>query len=234
MVGETQWFGNTMRTSYTKKGWSELRHAYGSAEDVPALLVRLNSDDKQVREDALGELFGSIWHQGTVYPATARALQELIALFRSPDCKDHESVIMLIASIADGDGFFHVHRRLDSLREDHERILAERGSSIAKEIQQEADYLKEIRDMSIEVLPLITPFLDSPEWCIRETVVGVFQRYAEHIPDVCIRLEQRLSVETNEDVKQRIYDALAEIKQAQQCAAHQRLSGRTVKNDPHD
>ena len=101
-----------MNNSYTDKEWSELTHAYGSAEDVPALLAQLNAADKQTREDAFSELFGNIWHQGTVYPATVKALSELITLLKSPDCKDRDSVTILVASIADGEGYYHVHSRL--------------------------------------------------------------------------------------------------------------------------
>jgi len=202
-----------MRTSFADKDWAELTHAYGSAEDVPALLVQLNSADEQTREDACSALFGNIWHQGTVYPATVKALRELIILFRSPDCVDRESVAILIASIADGDGFFHAHGQLDELRDVHENILSQQGSSIAMEIEKEAEYLRMIREMSLEVMPLLLPFLDSSNWYVRETVVGVFQRYFEHIPDAYARLEQRLSVEPSEDVRQRIEQALAGIKQ---------------------
>ena len=102
--------------------------------------------------------------------------------------------------------------------------MTDRGSSIAKEIEKEEDYLKVIREMSLEVLPLLEPLLESSDWCIRETVVGVFRRYAEHIPNACRRLEQRLSVETHEDVRERIEEALIEIKQAQQGAGCERPS----------
>ena len=207
-----------MSTFYTEREWSELTHAYGSAEDVPALLAQLNSPDEQAREAACSELFGNIWHQGTVYPATVKALPHLIALFRSPDCIDRNLVAILLASIADGDGYYHVHSRLESLRDSFEKSLAGRGSSIAKEIEKESDYLKVIREMSLEVLPLLEPFLDSPDWCTREAVVGALRRYAGHIPHICSRLQERLSVETHENVRHRIEEALAEIGQAHSAA----------------
>lgn len=52
--------------------WSTLHHAYGTAEDVPELLRQLQTADPDVRnEDSpLWQLFGNIWHQGTVYEAT--------------------------------------------------------------------------------------------------------------------------------------------------------------------
>ncbi|MEU5974801.1 HEAT repeat domain-containing protein [Streptomyces sp. NPDC047315] len=60
-------------------GWEELEHAYGEAEDVPAMLRGLVGDEGEASE-ALGELWGSIVHQGTVYEATAAAVPFLARL----------------------------------------------------------------------------------------------------------------------------------------------------------
>ncbi|MFF3748894.1 hypothetical protein ACFYYH_00305 [Streptomyces sp. NPDC002018] len=60
--------------------WAELEHAYGSAEDVPGLLRALASEDEEEAAEALGELYGSIFHQGSVYGATARAVPYLAGL----------------------------------------------------------------------------------------------------------------------------------------------------------
>jgi hypothetical protein len=54
--------------------WAGLTHAYGSAEDVPALIRSLVSPDADERSEALDGLFGSICHQGTVYSASAPAI----------------------------------------------------------------------------------------------------------------------------------------------------------------
>jgi hypothetical protein len=44
--------------------WHQLHHAYGLAEDVPELLRALSRSGEE-QEEALGKLFGNIWHQGT-------------------------------------------------------------------------------------------------------------------------------------------------------------------------
>jgi hypothetical protein len=54
--------------------WGGLTHAYGSAQDVPARLKALVAPDADVRSAALGQLFSSICHQGTVCPASAPAI----------------------------------------------------------------------------------------------------------------------------------------------------------------
>ncbi|WP_405817557.1 hypothetical protein OG241_23470 [Streptomyces sp. NBC_01390] len=60
--------------------WSRLRHAYGSAEDVPALLRDLASAVEETAAEAEQELWSSIVHQGTVYTATAVAVPFLARL----------------------------------------------------------------------------------------------------------------------------------------------------------
>jgi hypothetical protein len=62
--------------------WAELSQAYGSAEEVPVWLRQLTSDDEQVRQQAMGKLGSSIYHQGSLYPATAYAVPYLIALLQ--------------------------------------------------------------------------------------------------------------------------------------------------------
>lgn len=65
--------------------WSTLSHAYGPATDVPGLLRALSSPDHSVRRETVAELFGNIWHQGTVYSATAAAVPFLYDLLAAPD-----------------------------------------------------------------------------------------------------------------------------------------------------
>ncbi|MET7731368.1 hypothetical protein ABZT02_08350 [Streptomyces sp. NPDC005402] len=60
--------------------WSRLRHAYGSAQDVPGLLRDLASPVEETAAEAEQELWSSIVHQGTVYSATAAAVPFLAGL----------------------------------------------------------------------------------------------------------------------------------------------------------
>jgi hypothetical protein len=46
--------------------WKSLRHAYCSADDVPELIRALLSEVRSEREAAIHELFGNIYHQGTI------------------------------------------------------------------------------------------------------------------------------------------------------------------------
>jgi len=62
-------------------GWADLSHAYGSAGDVPALLRQAGSGG-DVAGEAISELYGRLFHQGTVCPATGAAVPFLVELAR--------------------------------------------------------------------------------------------------------------------------------------------------------
>ena len=88
--------------------WQHLHHAYGSAEDVPGLLRALTKSGKQ-QEDALGELFGNIWHQGTVYEASPYAVPFLVELAAEPSLTLRGEILGLIGALANGNSYLAVH-----------------------------------------------------------------------------------------------------------------------------
>jgi hypothetical protein len=82
--------------------WDKLSHAYGPASDVPALIRQLADGSKEVRDNALHELFGNIWHQGTIYEATSHAVPFLVELVTDRTIPDRGRVLYLLQSISEG------------------------------------------------------------------------------------------------------------------------------------
>ncbi|WP_157436126.1 hypothetical protein [Actinospica robiniae] len=81
--------------------WASLEHAYGLADDVPAVLRALASRDDEQAEAALDELHGSIWHQGSVYPATVPAVLFLAGIAASGAAGSRTAeVLQLLGRIA--------------------------------------------------------------------------------------------------------------------------------------
>jgi len=89
--------------------WERLTHAYGEAADIPGLIRALSSDDEEERREGLEGLFGTIWHQGTVYEATAPAVPFLIELLANPGVKGKDGILQLLACIAEGSSYVDVH-----------------------------------------------------------------------------------------------------------------------------
>jgi hypothetical protein len=91
--------------------WSKISHAYGPATDVPAQLRALAFGDEQERQRALHALHGNIWHQHTIYEATAVAVPFLVELVQN-QVPAQEEVLSLIALIATGSSYMKVHKSL--------------------------------------------------------------------------------------------------------------------------
>lgn len=109
--------------------WADLEHAYGSAADVPDLLRDLLSDDSSIREETLEILFSNIWHQGTVYEASAYAVPFFIELVSSDAVEMRNVIVSLLSALANGNSYTDVH-----VQEPEERETPGVQAAIAKEL----------------------------------------------------------------------------------------------------
>lgn len=93
--------------------WSSLSHAYGEASDVPELMRALvRGGTFKTDEDPIYQMYGNIWHQGTVYEATAYAVPFLIEIAESSECNRRDEVLHLLSCIYNGTSYLEVHRPL--------------------------------------------------------------------------------------------------------------------------
>lgn len=79
--------GRAAGTELSRVPWHELDHAYGTGvcgpsptHDVAASLRRLCDDDREAIGEGCHALYGNIYHQGTIYEATAYAVPFLAAI----------------------------------------------------------------------------------------------------------------------------------------------------------
>lgn len=78
--------------------WAALQDAYGSAEQIPALLERAASSGTD-QDELWDELWGRLCHQGTVYSASYAALPELAQLSAQHDPSGYVAALQLAAAI---------------------------------------------------------------------------------------------------------------------------------------
>ncbi|MEU9097957.1 hypothetical protein [Streptomyces sp. NPDC048361] len=64
--------------------WASLRHAYGSAEDIPGSLCCLVDEDPDARSEGLAVLDAAVLHQGSLYTVTAPAALFVAAVLDHP------------------------------------------------------------------------------------------------------------------------------------------------------
>lgn len=81
--------------------WHTLTHAYGRASEVPKDIRRLTSSKAKYRESALWQLFGSIYHQGTLYPATAAAAPFILRILANTSLPDRGQISEFLEALAE-------------------------------------------------------------------------------------------------------------------------------------
>lgn len=139
--------------------WSDLKHAYGSAADLPTLIRDLRSADKKVRDDAIYALHGNIWHQGTVYEATAYAVPFLVQLLVNGRPEIRADILMLLTEIADGRSYVDVHGSSEPDKETRLAREMEWVQAARSAVAAEANiYRKQLADGNEEVR-LLAAFL---------------------------------------------------------------------------
>jgi hypothetical protein len=180
--------------------WGSLTHAYGEATDVPPLLRSLLSSDPKERDRAVYDLFGNIWHQGTVYPATAAAVPFLYELLAAPDVPGKTDIAQLLACIADGVGYLEVHAVGDFGEPTWRKILGKDGKKLEDELVREHAEITSVRQAASKGLPQLIPYLKDNEPEMRRLVAVAVGNYPEHARLSLHSLAAAESSESDEEV----------------------------------
>jgi hypothetical protein len=124
--------------------WANLEHAYGEASDVPKLIRSLASKDEEERRNALWELYGNIFHQGTRYQATVYTIPFIFELIRDPNVPDKASLIKFTVDLALGypEAFLPKGPNVEDWAIDAEQLKEESESEDLDDF--DADWLKHI------------------------------------------------------------------------------------------
>lgn len=91
--GASTWFDPRMTD------WSQLSHAYGSAEDMPTLLGRIA---REPEPELWSDLWSALCHQGSVYSASFAALPWLADVAGSDDHEQAVNALTLAGAIMAG------------------------------------------------------------------------------------------------------------------------------------
>ncbi len=175
--------------------WSAVSHAHGAATDVPALLRAVMSDDPDHRDFGWQLLAETVWHQGTVYPASAMVVPFLYRLLETDGVPDQWEAAQLLACIADGHSYLAVHATTPESVAIHERISAEKGSSLADDLARELEDVAAARRAVGTRLDLLIPYLRDPKPFVRAMVATAIGHYPEVAAGLRPELEAILSEE---------------------------------------
>ncbi|MFC4063949.1 HEAT repeat domain-containing protein [Actinoplanes subglobosus] len=81
--------------------WAALDGAYGPCTEAPDILRGLASPDPDVVDEAMFEFGSSLWHQGTVYPATAEVVPFLVELAVTEGIHRRPDLLRILGELCD-------------------------------------------------------------------------------------------------------------------------------------
>jgi len=192
--------------------WQSLRHAFGDAAEVPRLIRELSSAERERRQTALKDLFACLFHQGSVYEATARAVPFLFEVLNDPTTPERNWLAFLLASIADGRGYLNRHTSLDEQR--WRRLLAERGTTLEAELQLEDEVVRAVRLAVGRNIEQLVPFLNDGQSEIRAAVARALGQYPARAAELLPQLEAAEARETADDARKALRLSLAKLRGA--------------------
>jgi HEAT repeat protein len=175
--------------------WSSLGHAYGAASDVPGLIRALTSERHEDRQEAWRILYSNIWHQGTVYQATAHAVPFLIELLAEPSVPDKEEIIFFLQALSTGNSYCDVHGRLDTFR--HERDKPE----FIRQRERELEWVRAAHRAVVEGMPVYVGLLDHPSTDVRLMLPYLLATCVERLAEVDAALTRAIEREADAGVK---------------------------------
>jgi hypothetical protein len=150
--------------------WKELTHAYGSAENVPALLRQLETAPAQsaYTDEPWYTLWSSLCHQGDVYTATYAAIPHVIAIAA---CDSGRRRIDLLSFVITCEAFRH-KRGTPAIPADLER-----------------DYVGSLNDLHKLVLESIERDLNSDEFRVLLAGIALSKGHAR-LANVLLSLDE--------------------------------------------
>ena len=193
--------------------WKDLEHAYGDASDVPGLIHDLGSTDRKVFDAAIYELFGNVWHQGTVYEATVQALPFFLELLRSQSVLDLDPIIVLVASIASGNGYHQIHSATEAVNPfDGSKV---KGLANVDELLAAEDIVvRDIRSIMVNEIDLLISFADRPSSDVRTSIFQAFGCYPSEMKRTMPILKAALVNEKDEDILYFINESIEALSDA--------------------
>jgi hypothetical protein len=158
--------------------WGALGHAYGSAEDVPGLIRSIAFGDREAREAAWYKLYGNLWHQGTVYEASSRAVPFLLEIAAQSDAADLHEVIVYLACLARGSSYLDVHQHPSGLKTPDEKA----------QLTRELAWVRKVREEARKGLPLFIHLLDHHDPRVRSAACHMLACFPEDSSTIAAHL----------------------------------------------
>jgi hypothetical protein len=177
--------------------WKSLRHAHGTAEDVPTWLRGLIDPDPAVREEFLDAMYGAVHHQGDIYDSTVAAVPYLIEAVAVQGLPGRGGIAELLTSIAElSEGSDETE--LDEYDQyDEDLVEMRRQAALA-------------HALVLDAAPNLVRLANDPDSAVRTAAPKLL--LAAAVPDLADLLISVLETEDEVDVRRSLLDALSGLQ----------------------
>jgi hypothetical protein len=190
--------------------WANVKHAYGPASDVPQLLRTLLSCNADDRRDACQDLHSTVWHQGTVYPASAVIIPFLFEVLACNNAIARNCAVSLLCCIATGEGWLDYEIRVNGEDKALER-LKKKGRSLKDSLAYQGNVLATIRTSVSADLSKLAPYMknaelqeDTEETYVASLLAEVFGLFPEHASWTLAVIDRALENTSNEHLRRQL------------------------------
>jgi hypothetical protein len=180
--------------------WAELEHAYGTAEELPELLENaFISKDEDSFKELMSYLWYNLYHQGTIYPSTAKVVPFLIeALDYCPESYI-SAILDFLATVSEGLTYFHQHYHFYK-QDEREK------ESFQATLQEELAYSRECFENVWQGIDKYLSFLNYPDEEVR--MVLPYMLYSLLGKDINIRPEAYRQRFLDQEIADQIFQQL--------------------------
>ena len=161
--------------------WHDLHHAYGPADDVPDLLHLLLSDDETVRDDGWEHLYSNVWHQGTVYEASAYVVPFLLRMLTYDGPPGKADLLHFLTALAEGSSYLAAHAHAEDDQFSWRRILVRQGRDFDAELQKELGWVEATNQAVGEGISLYFDLIDHEEAEIQHLSLALLSSFRRNI-----------------------------------------------------
>ncbi|WP_157507550.1 hypothetical protein [Ktedonobacter racemifer] len=142
---------------------------------------------------ALRSLYGTIYHQGTVYQASAYAVPFLLELVQQEEVQERESILSLLADLARGDAYHRQHMRIYTDEEKHD-------PSFQKQLEEEVFEVDCTHQAVKDGIPLYLELLAHQEVKIRTNAIYLLSYFRSEAAQLVPQLSTRFQYERDQGV----------------------------------
>ncbi|WP_204013153.1 hypothetical protein [Virgisporangium aurantiacum] len=187
-----------MLTGLDDVDWASMRHAYGSAEDVPDLILGLRSPDAAERDKALSGFYSTVHHQGDIYRCTTASLPFLFTLATDNVTPARGDVVGLVTAIG---------------REAVERCESEWWSDVDAFDPEHADMVDHVAAARVvrEHGDLFFRFATAPDPGVRRSGIAGLGYFVDDAARAAAALRERLGAERGTVLRLLVVETMATL-----------------------